>query len=204
MYFYRIVIFHTRRRFRARLSARISDSGQPATNDRQFCMNNPGHKIYRCMPEHSTRYYMLLHNPKILHTKTFFAPSCHLRKKISSKKKLSQSSLINPLLTHKQLPTSKYDSNTNPSQTPPPPFFPSLGLGLRSNQPLACNRYISLHTNSRAAYYLYLYVLCNYYHTNEDGGVLDNPYSLQLFHTNEYGLVLGNHIQDPQLYITLR
>ena len=34
----------------------------------------------------STRHYTLLHNPRILHTKTFFAPLCCLHKKISSDK----------------------------------------------------------------------------------------------------------------------
>ena len=64
--------------------------------------------------------------------------------------------------------------------------------------------YISLHTNTRVAYYFNLHVIHNYYHTNKDGGMLYSPYSLQVFHTNEDGVVLGNTIQDPQLEINLR
>ena len=53
-----------------------------------------------------------------------------------------------------------------------------LCLRLRYNQPLARNRYISLHATTQVAYYFYLYIIRNYYRTNEDGGVLDNPYYL--------------------------
>ena len=47
---------------------------------RQFCTNNPSHKIYCCMSERSTRHHTLLHNPTIIHTKTFSVPACHPRK----------------------------------------------------------------------------------------------------------------------------
>ena len=50
----------------------------------------------------------------------------------------------------------------------------------------------------------YFYVLRKYYHTHKDGGVLDNPYSSQLLHTSEYGVVLGTPIQDYQREIPLR
>ena len=96
MPFYRLIWFHTRRRFHARLSVRVSDSGHPITYSRKNFTNNPGHKIYRCMPARYTWHYTLLHNPAILHTKTFFAPFCHPRKKILSDTKLSQYSLIHP------------------------------------------------------------------------------------------------------------
>ena len=79
-----------------------------------------------------------------------------------------------------------------------------LGLGLQSNQPLTRNRYISLHATTQVDYYFYFYVLCKYYHTNEDKGVLENPYSSQVLHTNKYGLMLGNPIQDYQRKIPLR
>ena len=41
-----LVGFHTKRRSRVSLSVRVSDLGQPVTYARQFCMNNPGNKIY--------------------------------------------------------------------------------------------------------------------------------------------------------------
>ena len=93
MHFYRMGPFHTRRRFCTRLYVRVPDSGHPVIYVRQFCKNKPGHKICRCMSARSTRHYTLIHNPTILHMKTFFAPSCHPRKKIFSKKKLSHSCL---------------------------------------------------------------------------------------------------------------
>ena len=87
--------------------------------------------------------------------------------------KKSQYSLIQEHLPHTSTSTSKYDSNTNSSQNIY--LFPSLGLGLglwlHSNQTLVRNRYISLHATTDFAYYLYLYVLCKYYHTNNDRGV---------------------------------
>ena len=100
-------------------------------------------KIYCCMSEQSTTRHTLLDNPTILHTKTFFAPSCHLRLKILS--------------------TSIYVSNTHLSQNIY--HFPylglGLGLGLRSNQPITCNRYKSLHVNKRVASYFYFYVFAS-------------------------------------------
>ena len=138
----------------------------------------------------STWHYTLLHDTMVLKTKAFFAPTCHPRKRIMSEKKLSQSSLIYPRSPHTSLSTSKYNSNANSSQNIP--LFPSLGLelglglglklGLRSNQPLARNSYIPLHATTWVSYYFYSCVLSNYYHTNRDGGVLDNPYSLHVFH----------------------
>ena len=64
--------------------------------------------------------------------------------------------------------------------------------------------YISLHATTRVAYYIYFYVICKSYHTTEDGVVLDNPYSSQVFHTNKDRVVFGNHIQDSQRDIPLR
>ena len=142
------------------------------------------------MPARSTRHHTLLHNSTIIHTKTFFAPACHPHKKILS--------------------TSKYDSKTNSSGNIS--LFPYLGLGLelrlrlwlRSNHPRSCNRYKSLYATTLVASYFYFYVLCNYYHTHENRGVLDNPYYSQVLHTNKYGIVLGTPIQDSQHEITLR
>ena len=83
---YRIVWFRIWRRFHNSLSLRVSNSGQPVPYARHFCTKNTGYKIYHCLPEISTRHYILLHNPTTLHMKTFFAPACHQRKKISSDK----------------------------------------------------------------------------------------------------------------------
>ena len=55
-----------------------------------------------------------------------------------------------------------------------------------------------------ADYYFYFYVLLKNYHNNEDGGVLDNPYSSQVLHNNGDGVVIGNPIQDSQREIPLR
>ena len=74
---------------------------------RKKITNKPGHKIYRCMLVSSTRHHTLLHNPKILRTKSFFAPACHPRQKILSKTKLSQSSLLHPRSIHTSPSTSK-------------------------------------------------------------------------------------------------
>ena len=77
MHFYRLVQFHTRIRFCASLSVRLSDSGHHVTYFRKFCRNKPSHKIYHCMSVRSTRYHTLLHNTMIIHIKIFFAPVCH-------------------------------------------------------------------------------------------------------------------------------
>ena len=86
MHLHRLVLFHTQRYFRSRLSVRVSDSGHPAKYAIQLFTNNPSHKIYRCMPSRSTRHYTLPHNLTILHTDLFFAPACHPCNKISSEK----------------------------------------------------------------------------------------------------------------------
>ena len=72
-----------------------------------------------------------------------------------------------------------------------------------SNQPLAHNKYKPIHSNTRVASYFYLYIIYKYYITHEDGGVLDNPYSLQVLHINEDGVLLGTTIQDYQREIPL-
>ena len=71
-----------------------------------------------------------------------------------------------------------------------------LGLRLRSNRPLARNRHKSIHATTWVATYFYFEVLRKYYHTHEDGGVLENIYSLQVLHTSKDGVALGNPIQD--------
>ena len=80
MNFYRLVWFHTKRRFCVSLSVRVSNSGHPVKYSRRFCTNNPGHKIYHCVSACSTWHHMLLRNPNILHKKKFFVPACHPRK----------------------------------------------------------------------------------------------------------------------------
>ena len=91
VHFYRLLRFHTQRHFRASLSLRVFNSCHPVNYSRQFFTNNPGHKIYRCMSARSTRHHTFIHNPTILHTKTFFAP---------------QSSLIHPHSPHTSSSTS--------------------------------------------------------------------------------------------------
>ena len=75
-----LVRFHTRRRFSASLSIRVSDSCHPVTYAIKFCTNIPGHKIYLWMSVCSTRHNVILHTSTIIYTKTFFAPTCHPRK----------------------------------------------------------------------------------------------------------------------------
>ena len=100
MKFYRLVWFHTRRRFRTSISVRVSDSGHPITQARRFCTKTPGHKIYHCISVCSTLHHTLLHNPTTLHTKTFFAPDFPLCQIILSETKLSHSSLIHTCSPH--------------------------------------------------------------------------------------------------------
>ena len=148
---------------------------------RKYCTNNPGYKIYRCRSARSTQHYTLLHTPTILHMKTFFAPACHPGKKKYSR----QNCCI--LHWYTQDPITYHRPLQNTIQTNIF-FFPSLGLGLElglwlrlwSNRSLACNRYVSLHATKQVACYFYFYVLREYYHTNKDRRVLDNPYSLQV------------------------
>ena len=131
---------------------------------RQFCTNNPSHKIYCCMSERSTRHHTLLHTDTILHTKSFFARACHPRKiycYMSAHPTRHYALLHNPTVLHtknffvpacytrqKVSSTSKYVSNTYSSQNIPP--FSSLGLGLQLqfNRPLAHNMYKSLHATT--------------------------------------------------------
>ena len=176
-----LVRFHTRRKFHASLSVRVSDSDHPVMYTRQFCTNDPSHKIYCCVPVRSLRHHMLPHNPTIIHPKTFFAPACHLRKihhRISGHSTRHHTLLHNPMILHTNIfytpdcqtcqkisSTSKYASNTHSSQKHY--LFLSLGLGsrsvlrlgLQSNKPLARNRYKSLHVTTIVASYFYFYVL---------------------------------------------
>ena len=65
----------------------------------------------------------------------------------------------------------------------------------------------SVYTTPRdytSCFLFYFYVICKYYHTHEDGGVLDNTYSSQVLHTSKDGVVLGTPIHDSQREITLR
>ena len=123
MHFYRLVRFHTWRRFCTRLSVRVFYSGHPVTHGINFFTNKPGHRIYRCIPARYTQHYALLHNPMILHTKTFFAPACHPCKKISSKKKLPQYSLIHPRSPHTSFPLQNVIPNKIESKHYPFYFF---------------------------------------------------------------------------------
>ena len=110
MHFYKLVQFHILIFFRAITYIRVSDSGHPIRYSRQYCTNKPGHKLYHCIPAHSTQHHRILHYPTILHMKTFFVPFYHPRKKISSKSKLSHSSLINPRALYTIQSNSEYYS----------------------------------------------------------------------------------------------
>ena len=230
MHFYRLIWFHIWRRFLVSLSIRVSDSDQPVTYARQFFTNNPGHKIYSFVSAGSTRHCILIHNPMVIHMKKNFTTARHLHKKISSKKKLSHSLLLHPQVLHtpsstsidsikldhfhlggninKSIQPKQVDSNTNSSWNIS--VFPYLGLGLWlglvlcSNHPLSHSRYISLQSTTKVTYYLYLYVLREYHHTNKCGGVLDHPCSSQVFpHSQRQGIV-GYTIQYYQREIPLR
>ena len=129
VYFYRLVIFHTRRRFCDSLSVRVSDSGHPVTYGRYFCTNKPSNKIHPCISVGSTWNYTLLNNPMILHTKTFFMSACHpiqIYCCMSARSTRHHMLLYNPTFLHpksffapachprkKILSTSKYVSNTH-------------------------------------------------------------------------------------------
>ena len=92
------------------------------TYARKYCTKIHGHKLNLCMPSGSTLNYTLIHTPTILNTKTFFVPACHPRKKISSKTKLSHSSLIHPRLLHTAWSTSKCDSKIDSIKSDHFPF----------------------------------------------------------------------------------
>ena len=158
MHFYRLVQFYTQRRFRASLSVRASDSGHPVTHARQFFRNKFGPKIYRCMSVRSIQHHTLLHNPTILHTNIVFAPACHLwqiYRCMSACFTWHHTLIHNPTIIHtkkvlRQLVThnKKYFhfkirlKNKSELKIILFPFFRvKEGLGLRSNQPLARNRY---------------------------------------------------------------
>ena len=103
MHICRLVKFHIQRCFCAILSLRVSDSGQPKMYVRQYCTNNPGHKLYRCMASGYTRHYLLLYNPLILRTKIFFVPACHLYKIyrcISARSKRHHTLIHNTTILH--------------------------------------------------------------------------------------------------------
>ena len=213
-----LVLFHTRINFHASLSVGVSNSDHPVMYTRQFCTNNPTHKIYRCVSVRSSRHNMLPHNPTIINLKTFFAPAYHLRKihlLISRHSTKHHTLLHNPMILHTNIfyrqdcqtcqkisSTSKYVSNTHSSQKHF--LFISLGLGsvlrlwLQSNKPLSRNRYKSLHATTIVDSYFYFYVLHKYCHTHKDGAVLDNPYYSKVLHTTKYGVVLGTPIQYSQ------
>ena len=206
MHFYIPVGFHIQRYFHSSLFVRVYDSGHPVIYAWKYFTNNPGRKLYPCMTAGSTRHQRIIQNPIIVHTKILFAPAYHPRNKILSKTKLSHSSLLQPRAIHTSFYTSKYNfrrsdhfplgrqkqvSSNKTSRfkhkfeskiTP----FTSLGLwlgfrlGIGSNKPLEQIRYISLQTTRQVNYYYYLYVICKYYHTKEDGRVLGHPCSLQV------------------------
>ena len=74
MQFYRLVKFRIWRRFHASLSVRVSDTDQHVKYVRKYCKHKNSNKLYCRMTSGFTQHYMLLHNPKIIHTKTFFVP----------------------------------------------------------------------------------------------------------------------------------
>ena len=107
MHCYKLVRLHIQRNFRARLCIRVSNWVQPVKYARKYLTNNPCHKLYHYIPELPTRYYTLLHNPTVVHTKKLFPPACHPRKRISSKKKLSHPSILHPCMLHMSSYTTK-------------------------------------------------------------------------------------------------
>ena len=103
MNFYRLVRYHTRGRFFSSLSVRVYNSCHPVTYSRQFCRNKLDQKIYRCMSVRSTQHHTLLHNPTILHTKTFFALAYHpsqINCCMSSRSTRHHKLLNNPTILH--------------------------------------------------------------------------------------------------------
>ena len=99
----------------------------------------------------------------------------------------------------------KHVSNTHLSQNNS--LFPYLGLGLvlrlwlwlvlqlRFNPPLIRNCRKSFHATTLVSYNFYFYVIHKYYHTHENGGVLDNTYYSQVLHTSKDRVVFGTPIQ---------
>ena len=137
------VQFHTQRCFRDSLSSRVSDSDHHVTYAKNFCTNKPVHKIYCWISVRSTQQHTLLHNPKIIHAKTFFAPACHplnIYRCMTARSIRHHTLLHNPTilrtktffapachLPQKISSTSKYDSKKLSRKIS---LFPSVGLGL--------------------------------------------------------------------------
>ena len=71
IYFYILVIFQTRRHFRAKLSVRVSDSVQRVNCAREYRMNKLCSKLHRFIPSSITHHYTLLHNPETLNMNNF-------------------------------------------------------------------------------------------------------------------------------------
>ena len=132
----------------------------------QFCRNNPGNKIYRCMSLCSKRHHKRLNNLMILYTRKFvFQPVTSARYTTVCQLAIHNIKLFYTILIFyiqflfapafhprkKILSTSKYVSNTHSSRNIS--FFPSFGIGLElglwSNKPISCNKYnhsTQLHT----------------------------------------------------------
>ena len=130
---YILLRFNILRRFCARLSARVFNSGHPVTYASKYFTNKPCHKLNRCISTGSTWHYTLLDTPKILHT-NFFSPECHLRKKISSETKLSHSSLLRPRTLHTPFSTYKYDSKIYPIESDHFPLSQNINKPIQPKQ----------------------------------------------------------------------
>ena len=108
---YRLIIFHTQRRFCAGLSVRVINSGHPVTYAGTFCINKPSHKIYCCIPALSTRHYTLLHNTNILLTKTF------LRQPVTRERKYCQRQKCHSLRCYTHIRLTQHRPLQNMIQT---------------------------------------------------------------------------------------
>ena len=159
MQFYRLLRFNIQKVFCNILSVMVYDSVQPVMYTRKFCKNNPGHKIYGCIPAGFTWHFILLHITTILRTKKFLRhpinrarkyclrQNCHILHWYTHTCFIRHIPLLDMIQT--QIWVKKH-------------LFPSLRLGLGlclgPNNPLACSRYISFHTAMRV-YFIFIYTL---------------------------------------------
>ena len=113
IHFYKLIWYHIQRYFCARLSVRVSNSGQPVECARKHSKNKPCHKLHQWILSGSTYHNIILHTPTILQTNKLFASACHPCKKISSETKMSHYPLLHPHTFHNPFSTSKVNPNTN-------------------------------------------------------------------------------------------
>ena len=135
------------------------------------------------MTAHSKIHHTPQHNPTILNTKTF------LRQPVT--RAIKYHPIQNMIQTHIQVVTLPF-------------YFFRVAVTVRftvHSSTRAQLVYITPHDYT-SCFFFYFYVLCKYYHTHEEGGVLDNPYSLQVYHASKDGVVLGMFIGTNIPYVT--